>query len=53
MAEQDFSGRVALVTGGGSGLGQAAARILAGRGANLVVADVDEDGGAETVRQCE
>jgi len=48
----DFDGKVALVTGGGSGLGQAAAVLLAGRGARLVVADVNEDGGAETVRRC-
>lgn len=49
----DFEGRVALVTGGGSGLGQAASRILAERGARIVVADVDEAGGAATVGQCE
>jgi NAD(P)-dependent dehydrogenase (short-subunit alcohol dehydrogenase family) len=50
--EQDFAGRVALVTGGGSGLGQAAARMLAERGAKVLVADVDESGGGDTVRQC-
>jgi NAD(P)-dependent dehydrogenase (short-subunit alcohol dehydrogenase family) len=50
---KDFAGKVALVTGGGSGLGQAAARLLAGRGAQVLVADIDADGGAETVRQCE
>jgi NAD(P)-dependent dehydrogenase (short-subunit alcohol dehydrogenase family) len=48
----DFDGKVALVTGAGSGLGQAAARILASRGARLLVADVNDDGGAETVSQC-
>ena len=53
MGVQDFSGRVALVTGGGSGLGQAAARLLAERGAKVVVADVNDDGGADTVKQCE
>jgi len=49
----EFDGRVALITGGGSGLGQAAARLLAERGARVVVADVAADGGAETVAQCE
>jgi len=52
MPDQDFAGRVALITGGGSGLGQAAARLLAGRGARVVVADINETGGAETVQQC-
>jgi NAD(P)-dependent dehydrogenase (short-subunit alcohol dehydrogenase family) len=52
MPDQDFAGRVALVTGGASGLGQAAARLLAGRGARVVVADISETGGAETVQQC-
>lgn len=36
---------VALVTGGAGGLGSATARALAGRGASVVVADVDEAGG--------
>jgi NAD(P)-dependent dehydrogenase (short-subunit alcohol dehydrogenase family) len=49
----DFDGKVAIVTGGGSGLGQAAAGLLAGRGAKVAVADVNADGGAETVRRCQ
>lgn len=39
----------ALVTGGASGIGRAAAQLLAARGAQVVVADVDEDCGRETV----
>ena len=36
----EISGRTFLVTGGGSGLGLATARVLAGAGANVVVADL-------------
>lgn len=45
--------RVALVTGGASGLGRAAALLFAGEGARVVVGDVDAEGGQETVRQIE
>ena len=37
-------GKVALVTGAASGLGQAFATVLAGAGAHVVVADVDQFG---------
>ncbi|MDE0051335.1 MAG: glucose 1-dehydrogenase [Rhodospirillales bacterium] len=37
--------RVAIVTGGGSGIGQATARALAVEGAAVMVADIDEAGG--------
>lgn len=40
LGRLDLSGRVAVVTGGGSGLGEASARLLADRGARVVVADV-------------
>lgn len=50
-APQDFAGRVALVTGGASGIGRASALAFAARGATVVVADRDEAGGAETVAQ--
>jgi NAD(P)-dependent dehydrogenase (short-subunit alcohol dehydrogenase family) len=40
-----FSGRTAVVTGGGSGIGLATGRRLASEGANVVVADIDADAG--------
>lgn len=46
----DLDRRVIVVTGGGGGLGLAAARLLARRGAALVIADIDEESGEDAVR---
>jgi NAD(P)-dependent dehydrogenase (short-subunit alcohol dehydrogenase family) len=50
MAGQ-LSGKVALVTGASSGIGRASALAFAREGAKVVVADVDVNGGEETVHQ--
>jgi NAD(P)-dependent dehydrogenase (short-subunit alcohol dehydrogenase family) len=43
--------KVAIITGGGSGLGQSTAYRLAQKGVNITIADVDEQGGNETVEK--
>ena len=48
-----FDGRVAAITGAGSGIGRALALELAKRGAHLALSDIDTDGLAETVTRCE
>jgi NAD(P)-dependent dehydrogenase (short-subunit alcohol dehydrogenase family) len=42
--------KVALITGAGSGIGQATSRIFAREGAKLVLADVVEEGGNRTLK---
>src|SRR3954454_25227823 len=48
-----FSDRVALVTGGASGVGRATVLALAGAGAITVIADVDEHGGRQVLQEAE
>jgi NAD(P)-dependent dehydrogenase (short-subunit alcohol dehydrogenase family) len=44
-----LDGKVCLITGSGSGLGRAAAVLFAREGGKIVVNDLNEDAGAETV----
>jgi butyryl-CoA dehydrogenase len=50
---KEFNGRIAAITGAGSGIGRALANDLARRGAHLALTDINEVGLAETVAQCE
>ncbi|WP_313802952.1 SDR family NAD(P)-dependent oxidoreductase [Sphingobium sp.] len=52
MKAQDFTGRVAIITGAASGIGAALARAAASRGMKLVITDVDEAGLQATADSC-
>lgn len=51
MPQQELAGRVAIITGGASGIGRAASVLFAQAGAHVVVADINEKGGLETVER--
>ena len=48
-----LQGKVAIVSGGSSGIGRATARLFAAQGARVAIGDVDVVGGEETVRQAQ
>src|SRR6266478_9003739 len=50
---QLLENKVAIVTGGASGLGRATAEIFATEGARVVIADVNDERGAETCKAVE
>jgi NAD(P)-dependent dehydrogenase (short-subunit alcohol dehydrogenase family) len=49
MTAGQLAGKVALITGSASGQGRAAAQLFAEHGAAIVVVDINDDGGRETV----
>ncbi len=48
VTDDDFEGSVAVVTGGGSGIGKSTALTLAANGLTVVATDIDEEGLART-----
>jgi NAD(P)-dependent dehydrogenase (short-subunit alcohol dehydrogenase family) len=50
MVRFDFTGKVAIVTGSGGGIGQAYAEALAEAGASVLVADIAEEGAAAVAK---
>jgi NAD(P)-dependent dehydrogenase (short-subunit alcohol dehydrogenase family) len=51
-SDRDMDGRVAIVTGSGSGIGRAVAQVFVRHGARVIVADINESAAHETVEIC-
>lgn len=51
MPTFDYENKVAIVTGGGSGIGEAVALTLAANGAKVVIADYDQAGGERVAKE--
>jgi NAD(P)-dependent dehydrogenase (short-subunit alcohol dehydrogenase family) len=49
---KDFAGRIAVITGGGTGMGRALARQLAAEGCHVAICDVSAENMAETRELC-
>src|SRR3972149_1767650 len=53
MSDMRLDGKTVILTGGASGIGKATALEMARAGARVIVADVNEEGGAAAQREAE